>query len=68
MLRYQRQIDADTELEMFLKTKGQRRLMQDLEMKRDIKHRQLRENLENQLESYRQMLTEISVKQSQKLV
>lgn len=61
MLRLQRQIDADTELQMFLKTKGQKRIMSDLDAKRNLEHQKLREALENQLESYRVMLTDISV-------
>lgn len=64
MLRLNRQIDADKELERFLKTKGQRRVMFDLESKRNVKHKELREMLEKQLFSYNKMLTEISVNSS----
>lgn len=61
MLRLHRQIDADKEFECYLRTKGQRRVMLDLEAKRKKKHEEMRKMLESQLAAYDKMLTEISV-------
>lgn len=61
MRELQRQIDHDNKLQGFLGTKGQKRVMKDLEEK-ELKKREVeQENLEKEVEKQQRMLKEIQV-------
>lgn len=64
MLFLRRQIDYDGDLEKFLLVKGQRRVMLDLEEKREKKHQEMVLALSAQLKKYMEMTDEIRVSRS----
>ncbi|KAF2904861.1 hypothetical protein ILUMI_01332 [Ignelater luminosus] len=59
MQELQRKLDHDGKLEEFLAVKGQKRLMKDLEEKEQRKREQRRENMQKQLNEYKEMLAHI---------
>lgn len=61
MQELQRKLDHDGKLEQFLAVKGQKRVMRDLEEKERRKREQKRENMQKQLEGYKEMLAQIMV-------
>lgn len=54
-----RQLDHDTTLQDFYTVKGQKRIMRDLEKKEQMKRQEVKENLEKELQHYKETLAQV---------
>jgi hypothetical protein len=61
MRRYNQRVDNAIKLQEFFNTKGQKRVMRDLELKEKLKRAELKKKLEEKLKHYETMMDDIMV-------